>query len=117
MRDFRRMIRGGTRLAAALMLAALALPAGAETEAETTQTLPPQCLSAADAHGAVSGHGLIPQTQAIAAARLAAPGDIVSARLCETKRGMIYMLVLLDRNGQVRRVTVDAKNAEIVSKR
>ena len=109
------MIRTAGLAAAALCLASA--PLRAEFETETTQTLPPQCFSAAEAHGAVNGHGLVPQTQAVAAARRAAPGDLVSARLCETRQGPVYLLVLLDRSGHVRRVTVDAKSAEVLARR
>jgi uncharacterized membrane protein YkoI len=42
-------------------------------------------------------------------------GEVVSARLCEGGKGLVYMLTVLARDGKVTRVTVDATSGSVLS--
>ncbi|MCE1235105.1 MAG: hypothetical protein LWW93_01990 [Hyphomicrobiales bacterium] len=41
-------------------------------------------------------------------------GDVVQARLCRGERGLVYRVVVVDRNGRVRRLVLDASNGRLV---
>jgi hypothetical protein len=43
--------------------------------------------------------------------------ELVRARLCRHGEGLAYVLTLLRRSGKVSRVTVDAANGELISRR
>jgi hypothetical protein len=41
-------------------------------------------------------------------------GEVVKARLCESPKGLVYMLTLLARDGKVTRVSVDAASGNVI---
>jgi uncharacterized membrane protein YkoI len=42
-------------------------------------------------------------------------GEVVRARLCESTKGLVYMLTVLARDGKVTRVTVDATSGSVLT--
>ncbi len=73
-----------------------------------------RCLPSAQAQAAVQSHHLVAPNRAVSAARRVSQGELLAARLCENDGNYVYMLHVLGQNGQVRRVVVDAKSAEVV---
>ena len=59
----------------------------------------------------------IPLGRAVRAVRARLGGDVVRARLCESEPGLVYRLTVLQRNGKVRLMTVDAANGQLLSGR
>jgi uncharacterized membrane protein YkoI len=86
-----------------LLVLACAAPAGAA-----------RCLSDAEARKAIAQGGLITPAQVMRIAR-ARGGDIVSSRLCEGDGGLIYRLAVIDPDGRVMRLVVDAQSGAIIS--
>jgi uncharacterized membrane protein YkoI len=43
--------------------------------------------------------------------------ELISARLCETNGNFVYIIALLDRNGRVQRITVDARSGDVINHR
>jgi uncharacterized membrane protein YkoI len=83
----------------AVLLATSALPAGAK------------CLSDREARRAVRDVGLIPLSAIIDIAAQSG-GELVSARLCENGDGLVYRVVVLGADGEVKRLRVDAMTGE-----
>jgi uncharacterized membrane protein YkoI len=88
------------------VFAAGILPASANT-----------CLSAEETRGIVVEKGLVPLQDIVRNVRSAHDAELISARLCETNANMVYMIALLDKNGRVMRMTVDARSGEIINHR
>jgi uncharacterized membrane protein YkoI len=70
-----------------------------------------KCLSDREARRAAQEQGLIPLRMIIdiAAER---GGELVSAKLCESGGGLVYRVVILGADGEVRRLRVDAQTGE-----
>ena len=99
-------------LPAALLLGLLAAPVFA---ADSPQRA---CLSKAEQRAAVADRKAIPLAQAIKAQReRGVRAEVVRASLCRGGAGLVYLLVLLDRNGKVTRATIDAANGAIMTGR
>jgi uncharacterized membrane protein YkoI len=88
----------------ALLLAA-ASPAGAAE--------PERCLSAEQRRAVIAAHKAVPVARAIRAARARHGGEVVRAQLCDRK-GLVYVLTVLARDGKVHRVTVDAASGRFI---
>jgi len=58
----------------------------------------------------VKAEGLVTIDQLTTAASAKLGGEIVRSTLCETKAGFVYKLVVRTKNGQMKAVSVDAKN-------
>jgi len=101
------------RLAAlALVLVASALPARAAEE-------PRACLSKSEQRAAISNGQAVTLAQAIRSARGSVRGrgsrEVVNAKLCrEDKKGLVYLLTVLSRDGKVTHMTVDATSGKVV---
>jgi uncharacterized membrane protein YkoI len=101
------------RLAAiALVLVASALPARAQEEARA-------CLSKSEQRAAISSGQAVTLAQAIRSARGSVRGrgarEVVNAKLCrEDKKGLVYLLTVLSRDGKVTHMTVDATSGKVV---
>ncbi len=88
---------------AALLVAALAAPAGANDA---------QCLSADQRRSVAASGKVVPLSKAIRAAR-ARKADVVDARLCRSAKGLVYLLTVLAHDGKVTRATVDAASGRL----
>jgi uncharacterized membrane protein YkoI len=75
------------------------------------------CLSKAEQRAAVASHQALPLAQVIKQRRHGHRSELVRARLCRHNEGLVYVLTLLRRSGKVSRVTVDAANGELISRR
>jgi uncharacterized membrane protein YkoI len=101
------------RLAAlALVLVASAYPARAAEEARA-------CLSKSEQRAAISNGQAVTLAQAIRSARGSVRGrgsrEVVNAKLCrEDKKGLVYLLTVLSRDGKVTHMTVDATSGKVV---
>jgi uncharacterized membrane protein YkoI len=87
---------------------AFAMLAAEPAEAESSRCLNKEQQRAAIASGKAVGLGV-----AVKAVRRR--GEVVSARLCEGGKGLVYMLTVLARDGKVTRVTVDATSGSVLS--
>ncbi len=92
----------------ALLLAASTGPAPAAEIGHRT------CLNKEARRAAITSGQAIPLAQAVAAVRGHAGRDLVRARLCETPKGLVYVLTLLARDGKVTRATIDARSGTLV---
>ncbi len=75
------------------------------------------CLSKAEQRAAVASHRALPLARVVKQRRRGHGSELVRARLCHHGEGLVYVLTLLRRNGKVSRVTVDAANGELISRR
>ena len=75
------------------------------------------CLSKAEQRAAVASHQALPLAGVIKLRRRGHGSELVRARLCRHGEGLVYVLTLLRRSGKVSRVTVDAANGELISRR
>ena len=71
------------------------------------------CLNDRDARQAVAQGGLIPMRAMIRVATEAG-GELISAKLCEGGGGLVYRVVVLQANGVVTRLVVDANTGDIM---
>ena len=71
------------------------------------------CLSEAEIREEVSAKRVVPQVTALRAARVAAGGEAVRARLCRGEDGLVYAITALKRDGKVVRVLVDAASGRV----
>ncbi|HZP79667.1 MAG TPA: hypothetical protein VFB45_26270 [Pseudolabrys sp.] len=94
-----------------LLLAACLSPAAAIELGHRT------CLSKDARTAAITSGQAMPLGKAMRALRGRAGRELVRARLCETPKGLVYMLTLLGRDGKVTRATVDAQSGTLVTGR
>ena len=114
-----------------LVLAALALVAfGGYVQAEEMPPEPPPvlhhgrgekspksaCLSSHETRLLVERGEVIPVHKAMQIARNRISGEIVKARLCPDGEQLIYLLTLLDKNGQISVMGMEARTGHILSK-
>lgn len=72
------------------------------------------CLSPADARNAVQNGQVIALSQIRGKIAQQAGGQVVSAQLCTTGNDYIYLVNVLSAAGEVKRLTVNAGNGNIV---
>lgn len=114
-----------------LVLAALALVAfGGSVQAEEMPPEPPPvlhhgrgekspksaCLSSHETRLLVERGDVIPVHKAMQIARSRISGEVVKARLCPDGEQLIYLLTLLDKNGQISVMGMEARTGHILSK-
>ncbi|MFM8702028.1 MAG: PepSY domain-containing protein [Hyphomicrobiales bacterium] len=94
-----------------LVTASLAGLAGSVVAGEE----PKACFSEKELREAVAAKSVVPQIQAVRAAKSAASGDVVRARLCTFEAGAAYLITTLTRDGKVVQVRVDAVTGKPLS--
>ncbi len=87
----------------------LALPASQAVGAESRH-----CLSKEQQRAAIAANKAVRLAVALGAARGRVAGEVVKARLCESPKGLLYVLTLLARDGKVTRISVDAASGDVV---
>jgi uncharacterized membrane protein YkoI len=92
---------------AALVALALYAPAMARGDAV-------HCLGKEQQRAAIASGRAVQLGDALRAARGRVAGEVVKARLCESPKGLLYMLTVLARDGKVTRVSVDAASGNVV---
>ncbi len=75
------------------------------------------CFSADDTRDQVDKHGLVSLHDVVRSVRGGSRSDLISARLCETNGNLVYMIALLDRNGKLMRMTLDARSGNVINHR
>jgi uncharacterized membrane protein YkoI len=75
------------------------------------------CFTAEETREHVQRHNLISLHDIVRSTRGDLRADLISARLCETDRKLVYMIAMLDRDGKVRRLTVDARSGDVIHRR
>jgi uncharacterized membrane protein YkoI len=81
--------------------------------AEPAEAEDPRCLNKEQERAAITSGKAVRLGVAVKAVRRR--GEVVSARLCEGSKGLVYMLTVLARDGKVTRVTVDATSGSVLS--
>jgi uncharacterized membrane protein YkoI len=74
------------------------------------------CLSDREARRAIADYGLLSMRAMREVAREVG-GDFVSARLCEGGGGFVYRVAVIDPDGRVARIIVDAASGAIIGGR
>jgi uncharacterized membrane protein YkoI len=89
-----------------VLLVALALAgAGADMAAAKPRKV---CLTPEQRRAVIAAHKAVPLTRAMRTVKARIGGEVVNARLCEHKRGLVYLLTVLARDGKVTEAMVDA---------
>ena len=101
--------RHAAMLALALAGAVLAVPSPPAAAQER-----PRCLTRIEQRAAIVAGEAIPLAAARLMLRQRMAGELVRARLCREPGRLIYLLTVLARDGNVRRVTVDAANGTVI---
>jgi uncharacterized membrane protein YkoI len=73
------------------------------------------CLSRDQRREVIAAGQVVSLATAIRTSRRKATGEVVKARLCQSPKGLVYLLTVLARDGKVARLTIDAQNGKIVS--
>jgi len=81
--------------------------------AEPAEAENSRCLNKEQQRAAIASGKAVRLGVAVKAVRRR--GEVVSARLCEGGKGLVYMLTVLARDGKVTRVTVDATSGSVLS--
>lgn len=92
---------------AALVTLALYTPQGARADAA-------HCLGKEQQRAAIESGRAVRLAAAVQAARGRVAGEVVKARLCDSPRGLVYVLTVLARDGKVSRVSVDAASGTVL---
>jgi uncharacterized membrane protein YkoI len=102
-------------LAIAAILTALSMPAHAGADEERG------CLGKAEQRAALSNGQTVTLAAAIRSVRGSVRGrgtrEVVKARLCHERNGLVYLLTLLTRDGKVTHTAVDATSGKVVDAR
>ncbi|MGL5115611.1 MAG: PepSY domain-containing protein [Beijerinckiaceae bacterium] len=96
-----------------VLIPALFLAVATTSPAQGQQT----CFAADETREHVQRHNLIALHDIVRSARGDGRADLISARLCETDGKLVYMIAMLDRDGKVRRLTVDARSGDVIHRR
>jgi hypothetical protein len=75
------------------------------------------CLSGREARGAISAKRAVTLAQAVRSARDAWDGEVIDYKLCTYDGALAYELTLLNGDGKVARVRVEAVNGKLVGVR
>ena len=92
--------------AIAALLLTIPLAEAAVVEAAT------DCLGREQRRAVVASGKVVPLSAAIRAAH-ARKNEVVKARLCQSPKGLVYLLTLLARDGKVTQATVDAASGKL----
>lgn len=96
---------------AALVIASIALALGASAAVAADRRAVPACLSSGDTTEAVASHEIVAPRDAIRTARRAVPNaEVLRAALCRRGEALVYIVLLLQRDGRVARLEVDARS-------
>ena len=70
-----------------------------------------------EAAGQIAGQvgQVVSLATAIKTSRTKVTGEVVKARLCQSPKGLVYLLTVLARDGKVARLTVDVQSGKLVS--
>jgi hypothetical protein len=102
-------------LAIAATLTALSVPAHAGPDEERA------CLNKVEQRAALSSGQTVTLAAAIRSVRGSVRGrgtrEVVKARLCRERNGLVYLLTLLTRDGKVTHTAVDATSGKVVDAR
>jgi uncharacterized membrane protein YkoI len=100
------------------VLLALAAPAGGARadERPVAQERRSGCLNEAEIRDEVAARRIVTQVAALRAARAAAGGEAVRARLCHGEDGLVYAITALKRDGKVLRIDVDAATGRVIDR-
>jgi uncharacterized membrane protein YkoI len=94
-----------------ILAAALALAPYASWAARADAV---HCLAKDQQRAAIASGRAVRLAVALRAAHGRVSGEVVKARLCESPKGLVYMLTLLARDGKVTRVSVDAASGNVI---
>jgi uncharacterized membrane protein YkoI len=75
------------------------------------------CLSRDKRREVIAAGQVVSLATAIRTSRTRVSGEVVKARLCQSPKGLVYLLTVLARDGKVARLTVDAQSGKLVSGR
>jgi uncharacterized membrane protein YkoI len=75
------------------------------------------CFSAEETRQQVQRHGLVNLSEVANSVRPQMRAEMISARLCEVGGSLVYLLTMLERDGRVRRYTVDARSGHLINDR
>jgi hypothetical protein len=115
-----------SRIAAAMLAAGLILSVAAAQEAAQPVSQPPAplrdaaarlCLNQKERRALIEKGTVLHLAAALHAVHARAPGTLVRARLCHRGEGFAYVLTVLDHDGKVTRVIVDAVKGTVVGER
>lgn len=93
---------------------AVAVAAGPAAADDLSAAEKRRCLTQAERAAAVAAKHALPLAQV---GRARGAGELVRARLCESPKGLVYVLTVLGRDGKVTRVTVEAATGTVVGRR
>jgi uncharacterized membrane protein YkoI len=85
-------------------------------QASTSLALP-VCLDDEEARTEVQSRKLVSLQQAIMAAKAKSRGDLISAHLCRVQELYMYRISILQRDGRVARLLVNAVSGHLSEKR
>jgi hypothetical protein len=114
------------RIAAAVLAAGLILRVATAQEAAQPVSQPPAplrdaaarlCLNQKERRALIEKGTVLHLAAALRAVHARAPGTLVRARLCHRGEGFAYVLTVLDHDGKVTRVIVDAVKGTVVGER
>jgi uncharacterized membrane protein YkoI len=98
-------------IAAALVAASVT---GAEPARAADASL---CLSAEQQRSAITGRRVVPLGRAVRTVHHGIGGEVIRARLCNGRDGLVYILTVLSWNGRVASATVDAVTGALIGRR
>jgi uncharacterized membrane protein YkoI len=75
------------------------------------------CLSRDKRREVIAAGQVVSLATAIRTSRTKVSGEVVKARLCQSPKGLVYLLTVLARDGKVARLTIDAQSGKLVSGR
>jgi len=96
---------------------AAVLSAGSAMAAQAMEVGHRSCLNKEAQRAAVASGQAIPLASALHAMRGHAGRELVRVRLCQTPKGLVYVLTLLARDGKVTRAILDATNGATLTGR
>lgn len=102
-----------TKLCAIALAGAFLGLAGAPSGAAADEA--DACLSRDKRREVIAAGTVVPLATAIRTSRSKVTGEVVKARLCQSPKGLVYLLTVLAKDGKVARLTIDAQNGKIVS--
>lgn len=95
-------------------------PKGIEKAREAARAADPggvDCMSARDARGVIAAKRAVSLSQALRTARGAWDGEVIDYKLCTFDGALAYDLTLLNEDGRVARVRIEAASGKLVGVR